>query len=156
MCQFYEEYKGAYLRYRSVVDETRFIGFNKVGKPMKNLHGRQECFNFIKFNPHADITHHNSLLNAEVGSMEPRERGGTEPISRKPPSRRSTKAPHRANSLLQANSARQPVRTSTSARTSTHHHRHSNQLQRKMPQDKTDTKFRRVVHGRPLIEASKN
>ncbi|XP_012222519.1 uncharacterized protein ths isoform X2 [Linepithema humile] len=151
MCQFYEEYKGSYLRYRSAVDETRFIGFNKIGKPMKNPHGKQECFNFIKFNPHADINHHNSLLNAEVGGMEPREpyeRHGA--VSRKPSSMmRATKAPLRANSLLQANSARQPAHAS-----STHHRRHSNQW--KMRPDRTDTVSRRRHDRRLLVEASKN
>ncbi|KAI4480379.1 hypothetical protein M0804_010377 [Polistes exclamans] len=70
MCQFYEVYNGSYLRYRSVADSTRYLGFNKLGKPMKNPHGRQECFNFIKYNPHADINHHNSLVNADMGGFQ--------------------------------------------------------------------------------------
>ncbi|XP_020288476.1 fibroblast growth factor 18 [Pseudomyrmex gracilis] len=69
MCQFYEFYNGSYLRYRSVKNESRYIGFNKNGRPVRNPHARQQCFNFIKYNPHADINHHNSVLNAEIGGM---------------------------------------------------------------------------------------
>lgn len=141
MCQFYEVYNGSYLRYRSVVDGSRYIGFNKFGKPMKNPHGRQECFNFIKYNPHADINHHNSLVNAEMGGMEPRE---PYVVSRKPsPMMRATK-----NSLLQADSAREHVQ-----HTSTHRHRHSNRW--KMRQDGTDSGPRRRHESRLLVEASK-
>lgn len=139
MCQFYEVYNGSYLRYRSVVDGTRYIGFNKFGKPMKNPHGRQECFNFIKYNPHADIKHHNSLVNAEMGGMEPRE---SYVVSRKPsPVMRATK-----NSLLRSESAREH------AHTSTHRHRHSNRW--KMRQDGADSGPRRRHESR-LVEASK-
>lgn len=141
MCQFYEVYNGSYLRYRSVVDGSRYVGFNKFGKPMKNPHGRQECFNFIKYNPHADINHHNSLVNAEMGGMEPRE---PFVVSRKPsPVMRATK-----NSLLQADSAREHVQ-----HTSTHRHRHSNRW--KMRQDGTDSGPRRRHESRLLVEASK-
>ncbi|XP_011878746.1 PREDICTED: fibroblast growth factor 18-like isoform X2 [Vollenhovia emeryi] len=136
MCQFYEVYNGSYLRYRSAVNGTRYIGFNKFGKPMKNPHGRQECFNFIKYNPHTDINHHNSLVNAEMGGIEPHVL-----VSRKPSSvMRATK-----NSLLRADSARQHVHTST------HRHRHSN---RWMRQDGADSGPRRR-HGSRLPEASK-
>lgn len=140
MCQFYEVYNGSYLRYRSAVDGTRYIGFNKFGKPMKNPHGRQECFNFIKYNPHADINHHNSLVNAEMGGMEPRE---PYVVSRKPsPVMRATK-----NSLLQADSAREHVHTST------HRHRHSNRWKHR--QDGADSGPRRRHESRLLVEASK-
>lgn len=140
MCQFYEVYNGSYLRYRSAVDGTRYIGFNKFGKPMKNPHGRQECFNFIKYNPHADINHHNSLVNAEMGGMEPRE---SYVVSRKPsPVMRATK-----NSLLQADSAREHIHTST------HRHRHSPNRW-KMRQDGADSGPRRRHESR-LVEASK-
>lgn len=138
MCQFYEVYNGSYLRYRSVIDSSRYIGFNKFGKPMKNPHGRQECFNFIKYNPHADINHHNSLVNAEMGGMEPRE---PYVISRKPsPLMRATK-----NSLLQADSAREHVHTSP------HRHRHSNRW--KMRQNGADSGPRRRHESRLLVEA---
>ncbi|XP_070170604.1 fibroblast growth factor 18 isoform X1 [Polyergus mexicanus] len=141
MCQFYEVYNGSYLRYRSVVDGSRYIGFNKFGKPMKNPHGRQECFNFIKYNPHADINHHNSLVNAEMGGMEPRE---PYVVSRKPsPMMRATK-----NFLLQADSAREHAQ-----HTSTHRHRHSNRW--KMRQDGADSGPRRRHESRLLVEASK-
>lgn len=143
MCQFYEVYNGSYLRYRSAVDGTRYIGFNKFGKPMKNLHGRQECFNFIKYNPHADINHHNSLVNAEMGGMEPRE---PYVVSRKPSLvMRATK-----NSLLQADSAREHVHTST------HRHRHSNRWKHlSHRQDGADSGPRRRHESRLLVEASK-
>jgi len=140
MCQFYEVYNGSYLRYRSVVDGSRYIGFNKFGKPMKNPHGRQECFNFIKYNPHADINHHNSLVNAEMGGMEPRE---PYVVSRKPsPVMRATK-----NSLLQADSAREH------AHTSTHRQRHPNRWKNR--QDGADSGPWRRHESRPLVEASK-
>ncbi|KAG5324302.1 FGF18 factor, partial [Pseudoatta argentina] len=143
MCQFYEVYNGSYLRYRSAVDGTRYIGFNKFGKPMKNPHGRQECFNFIKYNPHADINHHNSLVNAEMGGMEPRE---PYVVSRKPsPVMRATK-----NSLLQADSAREHVHTST------HRHRHSNRWKHlSHRQDGADSGPRRRHESRLFVEASK-
>jgi len=143
MCQFYEVYNGPYLRYRSAVDGTRYIGFNKFGKPMKNPHGRQECFNFIKYNPHADINHHNSLVNAEMGGMEPRE---PYVVSRKPsPVMRATK-----NSLLQADSAREHVHTST------HRYRHSNRWKHlSQRQDGADSGPRRRHESRLLVEANK-
>ncbi|XP_014482800.1 PREDICTED: fibroblast growth factor 18 [Dinoponera quadriceps] len=104
MCQFFEMYRDQYLSYRSVVDKTRYIGFNSRGKPIKRPHGRKECFNFMKYNPHVDISHHNSLVNAQMGGMEPRE---PFPVSRKPsPVTRATK-----NFLLQADSARDHVQT---------------------------------------------
>ncbi|XP_015602899.1 uncharacterized protein LOC107271425 isoform X2 [Cephus cinctus] len=71
MCQFYEVYNGSYLRYRSVADGVHYLGFNKWGKPMRNPNGRQECFNFIKYNPHFDIKHHNSLVTSNMAT-EPR------------------------------------------------------------------------------------
>ncbi|XP_011645656.1 fibroblast growth factor 17 isoform X3 [Pogonomyrmex barbatus] len=140
MCQFYEVYNGSYLRYRSVANASRYLGFNKFGNPVKNFHRKQECFNFIKYNPHADINHHNNLVNAEgMGGMEPRE---PYVFLRKPsPVMRATK-----NSLLQADSAREHVHTST------HRHRHSNRW--KMRQDGTDSGPRRRHESR-LVEASK-
>ncbi|XP_066598619.1 fibroblast growth factor 18 isoform X2 [Prorops nasuta] len=140
MCQFYEEYNGSYLRYRSVADSSRYLGFNKVGKPMKSPHGRQECFNFIKYNPHADINHHNILVSADVGGLLPRE---PYVVSRKPSPMRATK-----NSLLQADSARE------FAHSTSHRHRHSNRW--KFRQDELDSVGPRRRHGgsRLLIAAS--
>ncbi|CAK9800745.1 hypothetical protein ANTPLA_LOCUS2549 [Anthophora plagiata] len=139
MCQFYEDYNGSYLTYRSVVDTSRYLGFNKFGKPMKNLHGRQECFNFIKYNPHADINHHNSLVNADMGGMEPWD---PYVVSRKPsPMMRATK-----NSLLQADSTREIVHT-------THRYRHSNRW--KMRQGEKVSASRRRHESRLFVEANK-
>ncbi|XP_043578256.1 uncharacterized protein LOC122565869 isoform X1 [Bombus pyrosoma] len=138
MCQFYEDYNGSYLTYRSVVDSSRYLGFNKFGKPMKNHRGRQECFNFIKYNPHADIDHHNSLVNADMGGMDPRD---PYVVSRKPsPVMRATK-----NSLLQADSTREIVHT-------THRYRHPNRSW-KRPGEKVSAPRRRLES--PLFEANK-
>ncbi|XP_043260515.1 fibroblast growth factor 18-like [Colletes gigas] len=135
-CQFYEQYNGSYLRYRSVENSSRFLGFNKFGKPMKNPRGRQECFNFIKYNPHTDIQHHNSLVNADMGGMDPRD-----PYfgSKKPsPVMRATK-----NSLLQVDNTREIIHT-------THRYRHSNRW--KMRQDEKVSVPRR---RRLFVETSK-
>ncbi|XP_017753044.1 PREDICTED: fibroblast growth factor 17 [Eufriesea mexicana] len=138
MCQFYEDYSGPYLTYKSVVDNTRYLAFNKFGKPMKNR-GRQECFNFIKYNPHADINHHNSLVNADMGGMDPRS---PYVVSRKPsPVMRATK-----NSLLQADSTREIVHT-------THRYRHSNRW--KMRQGEKLSAPRRRHESRLFVEANK-
>ncbi|XP_012146585.1 fibroblast growth factor 8b isoform X2 [Megachile rotundata] len=140
MCQFYEDYNGSYLTYRSVVDSSRYLGFNKFGKPMKNPR-RQECFNFIKYNPHADINHHNNLVNADMGGMDPH----IDPyvVSRKPSA--VTRAAKK-NSLSQVDSAREILHT-------THHHRHSNRW--KMRQGEKVTTPRRRHDSRLLVEASK-
>ncbi|XP_033328765.1 uncharacterized protein LOC117221706 isoform X1 [Megalopta genalis] len=139
MCQFNELYNGSYLRYRSVADSTRYLGFNKFGMPMKNPRGRQECFNFIKYNPHVDIDHHNSLMNADMGGMEPREPylGSKNPS----PVMRATK-----NSLLQIDSTREIIHT-------THRYRHSNRW--KMRPDEKLSAPRRRHESRLFVEASK-
>ncbi|XP_015174580.1 PREDICTED: fibroblast growth factor 17-like isoform X2 [Polistes dominula] len=157
MCQFYEVYNGSYLRYRSVADGTRYLGFNKLGKPMKNPHGRQECFNFIKYNPHADINHHNSLVNADMGGMEPRE---PYVLSRKPSPMRATK-----NSLIQADSSgvrqqqqqQQPQQQQQqhSAGHTTHRHRHSNRWKNRQDEEEHSAMQRRRHESRLLVEASK-
>ncbi|XP_012281097.1 fibroblast growth factor 17 [Orussus abietinus] len=90
MCQFYEEYNGAYLRYRSAVEGTRYLGFNKVGNPMKNPHGRQGCFNFIKYNPHFNITNHNKRLTLSTGG-EPRSPAESPAPRKAEPSTRASK-----------------------------------------------------------------
>ncbi|XP_076279100.1 fibroblast growth factor 18 isoform X2 [Lasioglossum baleicum] len=142
MCQFYEVYDGlygSYLRYRSAEDSSRYLGFNKFGLPMKKQGGRQECFNFLKYNPHADIDQHNSLMNADMGAMEPR---GPYPGLKKPsPVTRATK-----NSLLQVDSTREIIHT-------THRYRHSNRW--KMPRDEKPSAPRRRHESRLFVEASK-
>ncbi|XP_053978962.1 uncharacterized protein LOC128889862 isoform X2 [Hylaeus anthracinus] len=139
MCQFYELYNGSYLRYRSAADSSRYLGFNKFGKPMKNLRGRQECFNFIKYNPHADINHHNSLVNADMGGVDPRDPYfGSKKSS---PVMRATK-----NSLLQVDSTREIIHT-------THRYRHSNRW--KMRQEGKVSAPRRRHDSRLFVETSK-
>ncbi|XP_026668758.1 uncharacterized protein LOC113464221, partial [Ceratina calcarata] len=138
-CQFYEDYKGSYLTYRSVINNTRFMGFNKQGKPMRHS-GRQECFNFIKYNPHADINHHNSLVNAGVGGMDPRDAPYTV-VSRK---RSLTPRPMK-NSLWQADSSREIVHTM-------HRYRHLNRW--KMRQGEKIPAPRRRHQSRLIIEAN--
>lgn len=66
MCQFYETYNGPYLRYRSAVDSTKYLGFNKYGKPIKGQRGRQECFNFMKYNPSFSINDHNDWMTGNT------------------------------------------------------------------------------------------
>lgn len=125
MCQFYEVYNGSYLRYKSVADGAHYLGFNKWGKPTKNQHGRQECFNFIKYNPHFNINHHNSLVTANMGG-EPRD------IVRKPVPLRAPKK------FLSADSPRE-----------THRHRHNRW---KMREDDSSPRRR---HESRLLEANK-
>ncbi|KAJ8688045.1 hypothetical protein QAD02_023840, partial [Eretmocerus hayati] len=72
-CQFNEIYNGRYLRYRSVVDPNRYIGFNKNGKPMTSPRGRAECYNFIKENPFAVVERHNDLISSSKGGIKHRD-----------------------------------------------------------------------------------
>ena len=139
-CQFFEEYSGSYLRYRSVVNDSmgvRYLGFNKLGKPMKNPHGRQECFNFIKYNPNSDIGKHNNIVTMNMGARETRHPSNVH--MRKPSSSlRATK-----NSLQVDSSTRKMV--------STHRHRHSNRW--KLRED--DSTLRRR-HGSRFYLGSNN
>lgn len=113
MCQFYEVYIDHYLGYLSAFDKQHLMGFNSRGKPMKKQ-GRKECYRFMKYNPHVDISHHNSLVNAQMSGMEPREPyvGSREPSP-------ATRA--RKNSLSQADSARDHIQKLP------HHQRHPKQ-----------------------------
>lgn len=67
MCQFYEDMmETGYNRYRSVADETRFVGFNRRGRPLrgnqiKNAH--LKCLNFLKFDADFSIFEHNARLS---------------------------------------------------------------------------------------------
>ncbi|XP_046749804.1 uncharacterized protein LOC124413331 isoform X1 [Diprion similis] len=67
MCQFYEEDNGSYLRYRSAVDKTHYLGFNKRGMPLKDAQGRDQCLNFIKYNPLFNINQHNIMVGGNFG-----------------------------------------------------------------------------------------
>ncbi|XP_008549674.1 uncharacterized protein LOC103572717 isoform X2 [Microplitis demolitor] len=70
MCQFYETYNGPYLRYRSAVDETKYLGFNKFGKPIKGQRARAECYNFMKYNPSFSINDHNDWMTGNTRVRE--------------------------------------------------------------------------------------
>ena len=130
-------YHDSYLRYKSVVNNSVYLGFNKAGRPIKNGHGRQECFNFMKFNPNSDIEKHNSIVTKNMGVRETREPLNVQ--TRKPSSSlRATK------NSLQADS-------STSKMVSKHRHRHSNRWKLR----KDDSSLRRRQGSRLHLEASK-
>ncbi|XP_032683693.1 fibroblast growth factor 17 isoform X2 [Odontomachus brunneus] len=140
MCQFYEIYNDQYLGYISAVDKEHLMGFNSRGKPMKKSNGRKECYRFMKYNPHVDISHHNSLVNAQMSGMEPRE-----PYvgSRKPsPVTRATK-----NSLSQADSARDHIQKPP------HRQRHLKQRWKQRQNGKNSASRRRSENC--FVEASK-
>ncbi|XP_058808303.1 uncharacterized protein LOC131673926 [Phymastichus coffea] len=65
MCQFHEVYSGRYLRYRSAVDPTRFLGFNKLGKAIAKPRGSTKCYNFLKINPNGGVAQHNRLITQQ-------------------------------------------------------------------------------------------
>jgi hypothetical protein len=54
LCEFYETMVNGYIQYRSVVDETKYIGFTKNGRPIKLIQNPKKfdenCFNFFKWN----------------------------------------------------------------------------------------------------------
>ncbi|XP_011499724.1 PREDICTED: uncharacterized protein LOC105363672 [Ceratosolen solmsi marchali] len=122
-CQFYEIYNGRYLRYRSVVDQNRYIGFNKSGKPMTSPRGRQECYNFIKLNPYAGVERHNDIVSSNKGGMKHRDQLRPEHARKPHPSGpRGTK-----NSHLLASESSFVAGSSRLAQLATQHrHRHSN------------------------------
>ncbi|KAG8244115.1 hypothetical protein J6590_029473 [Homalodisca vitripennis] len=65
MCQFYENMvQNGYNRFRSVVDETRFMGFNRRGKPLRGTATphNPKCLNFIKLDQKFDILSHNMRM----------------------------------------------------------------------------------------------
>ncbi|XP_054258161.1 fibroblast growth factor 17 isoform X2 [Macrosteles quadrilineatus] len=65
MCQFYEiMVQTGYNRFRSVVDETRYIGFNRKGKPLRGTSTphNPKCLNFIKLDQKFNIENHNKIL----------------------------------------------------------------------------------------------
>lgn len=118
MCQFYESYHGSYLRYNSAVDNTKYLGFNKFGKPIKGQRVRQQCFNFMKYNPSFSISVHNELMNKAGDHVT----GVGNKHHQSHQSRSSMRTPgHRAkkNSIQMEGGARE---------TTTHRHRHSNRL----------------------------
>ncbi|XP_022185421.1 fibroblast growth factor 18 isoform X1 [Nilaparvata lugens] len=75
MCQFYEEMlEIGYNRYRSVADESRYIGFNKKGRPLRDRQQQQQikaaksaahdkCLNFLKFDTDFSIGEHNRRMS---------------------------------------------------------------------------------------------
>ncbi|XP_033220086.1 uncharacterized protein LOC117174814 isoform X2 [Belonocnema kinseyi] len=136
-CKFYEVYHDSYLRYKSVVNGSVYLGFNKAGRPIKNGHGRQECFNFMKFNPNSDIEKHNNIVTKNMGVRETREPLNVQ--TRKPSSSlRATKNSLHADSSM-------------SKMGSKHRHRHSNRWKLR----KVDSSPRRRHGSRLRLEASK-
>lgn len=66
MCQFYESMvQNGYNRFRSVADETRFMGFNRKGRPMRATAtpNNLKCLNFMKLDQKFDIGSHNIFKN---------------------------------------------------------------------------------------------
>ncbi|XP_008215604.1 uncharacterized protein LOC100678771 isoform X2 [Nasonia vitripennis] len=143
-CQFYEIYNGRYLRYRSVVDPTRYIGFNKSGKPMTSQRGRQECYNFIKLNPFAGVERHNDIITSNKGGMKHREllRGSSSEHSRK-----SHQQPK--NSLLPASESSAAATGGRLTQLATQHrHRHqagNSWKKQQMREDSTTTRRRHAA-----------
>ncbi|KAF7987241.1 hypothetical protein HCN44_003003 [Aphidius gifuensis] len=72
-CQFYETYNGPYLRYQSAADSTKNLGFNKHGRPIKGQGARQECYNFIKYNPSFSINDHNDYMTGNKLNDNPKK-----------------------------------------------------------------------------------
>ncbi|XP_021939734.1 fibroblast growth factor 17 isoform X1 [Zootermopsis nevadensis] len=64
MCEFYEDMTNGYNRYRSAANESRFVGFNRRGKPLKSglARHKEKCLNFLKFDTEFSINHHNQKL----------------------------------------------------------------------------------------------
>lgn len=163
-CQFYEEIWGKYYRYRSVENNTRYLGFNRFGNPIRkpflmmnstkipttnstqngsrHNHGRPECSLFLKYDPKADINRHNNLVK-QMGGMEPWKLYSPvrKPLSGENHPRRGVPK----NSLLQADSARK-------FNHATHRHRHSSHQK----SHRNVSGFRRRRHdSRRPIEANK-
>ena len=141
-CQFYEIYNGRYLRYRSVLDPTRYIGFNRVGKPMTSPRGRQECYNFIKLNPFAGVELHNKIVSSNKGGLKSAA-PAHQNLLLPPPTERTRKPPlHGKNTLVQSSSQE------TSSRQQ-HRHRHWKMMREEA------TRRRQLLHGRLLAAESK-
>lgn len=67
MCQFYENMvQNGYNRFRSVADETRYMGFNRRGRPLRGTATphNPKCLNFIKLDQKFDIGSHNKKMAA--------------------------------------------------------------------------------------------
>lgn len=153
MCQFYETYNGPYLRYRSAVDNTKYLGFNKYGKPIKGQRGRQECFNFMKYNPSFSINDHNDWMTGNAPGDHRRD-----VIHRKHHHQQQQQQPqqrqihqqllaHRTKkNLLQSDEISRELIT-------THRHRHSNRL--KQSHDELAVITRRRQHNNRHIDMSK-
>ena len=76
MCEFYEDMVYGYNRYRSVANETHFVGFNRRGRPLRgglarqNGYHREKCLNFLKKDTLFSITNHNQKLAGGNHSLE--------------------------------------------------------------------------------------
>ncbi|XP_014218436.1 uncharacterized protein LOC106646811 isoform X2 [Copidosoma floridanum] len=66
-CMFTEVYSGRYLRYHSVHNKSRYIGFNKSGAPISVRNKHKECLNFIKVNPFSGVERHNEIVASKGG-----------------------------------------------------------------------------------------
>ncbi|XP_012267986.1 fibroblast growth factor 18 isoform X2 [Athalia rosae] len=138
MCQFYEEYNGSYLRYRSAVDGSHYLGFNKRGMPLKDAQGREQCLNFIKYNPHFNINHHNILVASNIGGE-----------LRKPAMQRTPKK-YRTSERGVGWSAGGGGGGGRGGSEPHHHHRHNRGKMHEQPIPR-----RRLSLGRPMHEAKK-
>lgn len=152
MCQFYETYNGPYLRYRSAVDNTKYLGFNKYGKPIKGQRGRQECFNFMKYNPSFSINDHNDWMTGNAPGDHRRDvihRKHHHQQQQQPQQRQIHQQllAHRTKkNLLQSDEISRELIT-------THRHRHSNRL--KQSHDELAVITRRRQHNNRHIDMSK-
>ncbi|XP_069677857.1 fibroblast growth factor 17 isoform X2 [Periplaneta americana] len=76
MCEFYEDMTNGYNRYRSVANESHFVGFNKRGRQLRgglarqNGNRREKCLNFLKFDSDFSIPNHNDKLAGGNHSAE--------------------------------------------------------------------------------------
>ncbi|XP_043267500.1 uncharacterized protein ths isoform X2 [Venturia canescens] len=175
MCQFYESYNGAFFRYRSAVDSSYMLGFNKLGKAIRNRRGRPECFNFLKYNPNMEerLERHNDLVsgrtganknggkgssNANGGNAGPRHGGSTSRREMLQHARKHLQQPASTSSHNQQHKAKKilfqadEVPRETMTMSMPHRHRHSNRL--KQPHEDV-TSPRRRHHQSRLLEASK-
>lgn len=157
-----------FLRYRSAVNSKHMLGFNKFGKPIKNQRGRQECFNFIKYNARSLVNRldrHNDLVSGNTGGGQNGKAAGGgggggagggdgERMQRDPvtTSRKSSSGPHHQHRAKKNSLQADEVPRETMITTTSHRHRHSNRL--KQPHEDVPSPRRRHHQSR-LLEASK-
>ncbi|KAL1461328.1 hypothetical protein WDU94_013235, partial [Cyamophila willieti] len=74
MCQFYEEMlETGYFRYRSVADESHYVGLNRKGRPLKGVAAKSvkknKCLNFLKSSFYFNIAKHNEIVGRKTGGQ---------------------------------------------------------------------------------------